>query len=41
VLVFAAVGPDDTRKDVESMASKVLKLKMWEDEAGATVSPSR
>ena len=38
VLVFAAVAPEDTRKDAESMASKVLKLKMWPDEAGGTVS---
>lgn len=37
VLVFAAVAPDDTQKEVESMASKVLKLKMWPDEAGGTV----
>ena len=37
VLVFAAVGPDDTRKDAESMASKVLKMKMWPDEAGVNV----
>jgi D-aminoacyl-tRNA deacylase len=37
ILVFAAVAPDDTRKEVESMASKILKLKMWPDEAGRTV----
>ena len=37
VLVFAAVAPDDTPKEVESMAAKVLKLKMWPDEAGGTV----
>lgn len=37
VLVFAAVAKDDTRKDVESMAVKVLKLKMWPDETGDTV----
>ena len=37
VLVFAAVAPDDTLKEVESMASKVLKLRMWPDEAGGTV----
>ncbi|KAL8641020.1 MAG: hypothetical protein Q9228_002132 [Teloschistes exilis] len=36
VLVFAAVAPDDTPKEVESMAAKVLKLKMWPDEAGGT-----
>ncbi len=37
VLVFAAVDKDDTRKEVEAMAAKVLKLKMWPDEAGSTV----
>ena len=37
ILVFAAVAADDTMKEVESMASKVLKMKMWPDEAGATV----
>ncbi|KAL8693947.1 MAG: hypothetical protein Q9218_001305 [Villophora microphyllina] len=36
VLVFAAVAPDDTPKEIESMAAKVLKLKMWPDEAGGT-----
>lgn len=35
VLVLAAIGPNDTRKDVESMASKVLKMKLWPDESGA------
>lgn len=39
VLVFAAVAPDDTPKEVESMAAKVLKLKMWPDAAGGTVKP--
>ena len=38
ILVFAAVDRDDTRKEVEAMAGKVLKLKMWPDEAGGTVS---
>ena len=37
VLVFAAIASDDTRKDVELMAAKVLKLKMWPDEAGGMV----
>ncbi len=37
VLVFAAVAKDDTRKEVESMAAKVLKLKMWPDDTGGTV----
>ncbi|KAK4900943.1 D-tyrosyl-tRNA(Tyr) deacylase [Elasticomyces elasticus] len=34
ILVFAAVGKDDTLKEAESMASKVLKLKLWEDDQG-------
>lgn len=38
VLVFAAIGPDDTKKDAESMASKVLKMKMWPDETDSKVS---
>ncbi|KAI4186539.1 MAG: hypothetical protein L6R41_003413 [Letrouitia leprolyta] len=36
VLVFAAVAADDTIKEVESMAAKVLKMKMWPDEDGGT-----
>ncbi|TVY35805.1 D-aminoacyl-tRNA deacylase [Lachnellula occidentalis] len=34
VLVFAAVAPGDTEKDVETLASKVLKMRLWDDEAG-------
>ena len=34
LLVFAAIGKDDTTKEAESMASKVLKVKLWEDEKG-------
>ncbi|PGH35272.1 D-tyrosyl-tRNA(Tyr) deacylase [[Emmonsia] crescens] len=36
LLVFAAVGKDDTQKDAESLAARVLKLKIWPDEAGGT-----
>ncbi|GAM85806.1 hypothetical protein ANO11243_038140 [Dothideomycetidae sp. 11243] len=32
LLVFAGVAKDDTPKEVESMANKVLKVKLWEDE---------
>lgn len=39
VLVFAAVAEKDTQKDVEAMAAKVLKMKMWPDESGTNVSP--
>ena len=35
LLIFAAVGKDDTQKEAESMAGKVLKVKLWEDEMGA------
>ena len=37
MLVFAAVASEDTKKEVESMAAKVLKMKLWPDETGATV----
>ena len=37
VLVFAAVDRDDTPKEVESMAAKVLKMKMWPDDGGGAV----
>jgi D-Tyr-tRNAtyr deacylase len=37
ILVFAGIGKDDTDKDVESMASKVLKMKLWDDEKGGRV----
>ena len=40
VLVFAAVDRDDTPKEVESMAAKVLKMKMWPDDGGGAVSES-
>lgn len=38
VLVFAAVAKDDKQKDVEAMASKVLKMKMWPDDQDKAVS---
>lgn len=34
ILVLAAVAPNDTEKDVETLANKVLKLKLWDDETG-------
>jgi D-tyrosyl-tRNA(Tyr) deacylase len=33
LLVLAAVSKDDTEKDVESMANKVLKIKIWDDDS--------
>lgn len=32
--MFAAVAPGDTEKDAEALASKVLKMRMWDDEVG-------
>ncbi len=32
ILVLAAIGPNDTRKDADSMASKIIKMKLWPDE---------
>lgn len=37
VLVFAAVAPGDTEKEVNTIASKVLKMKLWDDESGGRV----
>jgi D-tyrosyl-tRNA(Tyr) deacylase len=36
-LVFAAVAPGDTQKDAEKLATKVLKLKLWNADDGARV----
>ncbi|KIV81920.1 D-tyrosyl-tRNA(Tyr) deacylase [Exophiala sideris] len=35
ILVLAAIGPHDTKKDADSMAAKVLKMKLWPDEDGS------
>lgn len=37
VLVFAAMAPGDTEKEAESLAAKVLKMKLWPDESGGQV----
>jgi D-tyrosyl-tRNA(Tyr) deacylase len=34
ILVFAAVAKDDTVKEAQSMAAKVLKVKLWNDDEG-------
>ncbi|CZR60517.1 probable D-Tyr-tRNA(Tyr) deacylase activity, partial [Phialocephala subalpina] len=34
ILVFAAVAPGDTEKDADALAAKVLKMRLWDDEAG-------
>ena len=41
VLVLAAMAPGDTEKEAESLAAKVLKLKLWDDESGGRVGPTR
>jgi hypothetical protein len=37
ILVFAAVAPGDTEKDAEALASKVLKMRLWDEENGGRV----
>ncbi|KAG9245146.1 D-Tyr tRNAtyr deacylase-like domain-containing protein [Calycina marina] len=34
ILVFAAVAPEDTEKDVDQLAVKVLKMRLWDDGSG-------
>jgi hypothetical protein len=34
ILVLAAMAPGDTEKDAERLASKILKLKLWDDDSG-------
>lgn len=38
VLVFAAVAPGDTEKEADSLATKVVRMKLWDDEEGGRVS---
>ena len=38
LLVLAAISKDDTEKDVEAMASKILKAKLWDDESKDTIA---
>jgi D-tyrosyl-tRNA(Tyr) deacylase len=37
ILVFAAVAPGDTEKEVDALAAKVLKIRLWDDEFGGRV----
>jgi hypothetical protein len=37
ILVFAAVAPGDTEKDADALAAKVIKMRLWDDEAGGRV----
>lgn len=37
ILVFAAVANGDTEKDADALAAKVLKMRLWDDEAGGRV----
>ncbi|RKF56765.1 D-aminoacyl-tRNA deacylase [Golovinomyces cichoracearum] len=34
ILVFAAIAPGDTEKEIDVIATKVIKMKLWDDEAG-------
>ena len=33
LLILAAISRDDTEKDIEAMAGKILKAKLWNDES--------
>jgi hypothetical protein len=37
ILIFAAIAPGDTEKDVDALAAKVVKMRLWDDEAGGRV----
>ncbi len=37
ILVLAAMAPGDTEKEADSLAAKILKMKLWDDEAGGRV----
>ena len=37
VLVLAAVGKGDTEKEADTLVSKILKLRLWQDDGGAMV----
>ncbi|KXS99253.1 hypothetical protein AC578_6180 [Pseudocercospora eumusae] len=34
ILILAGIGKDDTPKEAESMAAKILKVKLWDDDEG-------
>lgn len=34
LLVFAGIGPDDTRKDVDFIADKIANLRVFQDDGG-------
>ncbi|KAI4597483.1 D-tyrosyl-tRNA(Tyr) deacylase [Pestalotiopsis sp. 9143b] len=34
ILVLAAVAPGDTEKEADSLAKKIVKMKLWDDEDG-------
>jgi D-aminoacyl-tRNA deacylase len=39
ILVFAAVAPGDTETEIDALAGKVLKMRLWDDDAGGRVWP--
>ncbi|KXT14835.1 hypothetical protein AC579_4092 [Pseudocercospora musae] len=34
ILILAGIGKDDTPNEAESMAAKILKVKLWDDDEG-------
>lgn len=41
ILVLAAVAPGDTEKEADSLAKKIVKMKLWDDEDGGRVCDPR
>ncbi len=37
ILVFAAIAPDDTAAEVDALVGRVLKMRLWDDDAGGRV----
>ena len=37
MILYVAVAPDDTERDADMLAAKVLKMRLWDDEAGGRV----
>lgn len=37
ILIFAAVATGDTEQDADALAAKVLRMRLWDDEAGGRV----
>jgi D-aminoacyl-tRNA deacylase len=37
ILVFAAVAPGDTETEVDALAGKILRMRLWDDDEGGRV----